>query len=87
MDTRDVANSVQCLVKDVVLTRKWQLQTDNMAERLKLGWRPSLYLTPGRVPPMLWAVGGRPRLLVPSDLWTEREANSAHRSCSMRLRT
>ena len=34
-----------------------------------------LCLVPGRVPPMLWAIGGRPRLLVPSQLWSTMSAD------------
>ena len=30
---------------------------------------PSIWLAPGRLPPMLWALGGRARLLVPSEFW------------------
>ena len=59
------------LLKDVrPAPAEWQLQTDELAKRIGLRWRPSLCLVPGRVPPMLWAIGGRPRLLVPSELWT-----------------
>ena len=32
-----------------------------------------MYLVPGRVPPLIWAIGGRPRLLVPSELWKATE--------------
>src|SRR5262245_13062527 len=31
---------------------------------------PSIWLAPGRVPPMLWALGGRSRVLVPLELWS-----------------
>ena len=61
----------QRLLKDVQpVPEEWQSHTDELAERMGLGWRPSVCLVPGRVPPMLWAIGGRPRLLVPSKLWT-----------------
>ena len=49
---------------------EWQAQTDDLAARLGLRRRPAVCLVPGRVPPMLWAIGGRPRLLVPSQLWS-----------------
>ena len=48
---------------------EWQSHADLMAERMGLSQCPRLWLVPGRVPPMLWAIGGRPRLLVPSQLW------------------
>jgi beta-lactamase regulating signal transducer with metallopeptidase domain len=48
---------------------EWQTLTAELAGRLGLGEAPRLYLVPGRVPPMLWAIGSRPRLLVPSELW------------------
>ena len=48
---------------------EWQTRTAELAGRLGLGKAPCLYLVPGRVPPMLWAIGSRPRLLVPSELW------------------
>ena len=50
---------------------EWQFHTDALAERLGLGWKPAVFLVPGRVPPMLWAIGGEPRVLVPSQLWAE----------------
>ena len=46
-----------------------QSHTDRLAEHVGLGQKPTVCLVPGRVPPMLWAIGGRPRLLVPSQLW------------------
>lgn len=49
--------------------REWQDQSDALAERLGLTRRPQVHLVPGPVPPMLWAIGGRPRLLIPSQLW------------------
>ena len=66
----------QHLLKDVrPAPEEWQLNTDELARRIGLAWRPSLCLVPGRVPPMLWAIGGRPRLLVPLDLWTSMGAD------------
>jgi beta-lactamase regulating signal transducer with metallopeptidase domain len=50
---------------------EWQARTAELAGRLGLSEAPSVCLVPGRVPPMLWAIGGRPRLLVPSELWSE----------------
>ena len=46
-----------------------QKGVDALAERLNLSRAPSIWLAPGRVPPMLWALGGRARLLVPSQFW------------------
>jgi beta-lactamase regulating signal transducer with metallopeptidase domain/predicted nucleic acid-binding Zn-ribbon protein len=64
------------LLKDIrPAPDEWQLQTDELAERMGLTRRPSLSLVPGRVPPMLWAIGGRPRLLVPSELWKRMVAD------------
>ena len=46
-----------------------QKQLDEVADRLDLRRAPSIWLAPGRLPPMLWALGGRARLLVPSEFW------------------
>jgi beta-lactamase regulating signal transducer with metallopeptidase domain len=80
------------LLKDVQpASGEWQSQTDELAERMALARRPSLCLVPGRVPPMLWAIGGRPRLLVPSELWTrmvpdERTALLLHELAHLKRR-
>ncbi len=61
----------QRLMKDIDLApAEWQARTHELAVRLGLSEAPSLCLVPGRVPPMLWAIGGRPRLLIPSELWS-----------------
>ena len=56
---------------------EWQART----RELPLGWDLSklrrLCLVPGRVPPMLWAIGGQARLLVPSELWLDDERGPA----------
>ncbi len=52
-------------------TAEWQFDAGELAMRMGLSWCPAVCLVPGRVPPMLWAVGGQPRLLVPSKLWKE----------------
>jgi beta-lactamase regulating signal transducer with metallopeptidase domain len=49
---------------------EWRAHTDGLAERLGMSCRPSVELVPGRVPPMLWTICGRPRLLVPRELWS-----------------
>lgn len=48
-----------------------QKRLDAVADRLNLRRAPSIWLAPGRVPPMLWALGGRARLLVPRDFWQD----------------
>ena len=47
----------------------------------ELGLRrpPTVWLVPGRVPPMLWAFGGRARLLVPAELWPSLDERSSGR--------
>ncbi len=44
-------------------------QVQRWAERLGLAACPGVWLLPGRVSPMVWALGGRPRLFVSSALW------------------
>ena len=48
---------------------EWQAEIDELAGRLGLRRAPTACLVPGDVPPMLWAVGPRARLLVPARLW------------------
>jgi beta-lactamase regulating signal transducer with metallopeptidase domain len=48
----------------------WQAQLHDLAGRLALRRSPAVCLVPGEVPPMLWTVGKRPRLLLPSRLWS-----------------
>jgi beta-lactamase regulating signal transducer with metallopeptidase domain len=58
------------LLKDGPLVpQKWQDQSDELAEQLGIARRPQVHLVPGQVPPMLWAIGGRPKVLIPSQLW------------------
>ena len=62
----------QRLMKEIKpASEEWQSCTAELGDRLGLAVAPTLCLVPGRVPPMLWAIGGRPRLLVPSELWSE----------------
>lgn len=62
----------QRLIKEIEpASEEWQSCTAELGHRLGLAEAPTLCLVPGRVPPMLWAIGGRPRLLVPSELWSE----------------
>ncbi len=45
-----------------------QGRTDALARRLRLGRTPSVWFLPGALPPLLWALGGRPRLFFPRAL-------------------
>ncbi len=45
-----------------------QERTRRLARSLGLRYCPRVRLLPGRIAPMLWAIGGPPRLLVPADL-------------------
>jgi beta-lactamase regulating signal transducer with metallopeptidase domain len=45
-----------------------QERTRRLAQSLGLRRCPRVRLLPGRIAPMLWAIGGSPRLLVPADL-------------------
>lgn len=40
-----------------------------LGRRIGLSEVPRVWFVPGSVCPMLWSVGGRPRVLVPRDLW------------------
>jgi beta-lactamase regulating signal transducer with metallopeptidase domain len=51
----------------------WQSHANTLAQQIGLGGSPSVYLVPGRVPPLIWALGGRPKILVPSALWAATE--------------
>lgn len=46
-----------------------QAEVEAAAARIGLRWAPRAFLVPGDVPPMIWAVGWRARLLVPARLW------------------
>ena len=60
----------QRLLRDMrPATEELQFQTDELAERVGLNVKPVVCLVPGHVPPMLWAIGRQPRLLVPAELW------------------
>ena len=45
-----------------------QDQARSLAERLGIKDAPEVWLVPSAIPPMLWALGTRPKLLVPADL-------------------
>jgi beta-lactamase regulating signal transducer with metallopeptidase domain len=46
-----------------------QAQARELAARLGLASCPGVWMVPGRVSPMLWALAGKPRLLLPAELW------------------
>jgi beta-lactamase regulating signal transducer with metallopeptidase domain/uncharacterized membrane protein len=55
----------------------------SVAEKLGLSRCPRVWLVPKVIAPALWAVGGQPRLLIPSELWdrlddTQRAVLIAH---------
>src|SRR5258707_575541 len=45
-----------------------QKRARRLAERLGLRRCPDVWLLPGRVAPLLWAAGGRPRVFLPDGL-------------------
>jgi hypothetical protein len=56
---------------------------ERMARRLDLRRIPMCLVVPARVPPMLWALIGPPRIILPGELWSslnddERDAILAH---------
>jgi beta-lactamase regulating signal transducer with metallopeptidase domain len=46
-----------------------QRQARRLAVRLGLADCPGVWLVPGRISPMLWALGGAPRLILPAGFW------------------
>src|SRR5579859_624246 len=46
-----------------------QSRVGQLSRRLGLRSAPAVYFIPGSLCPMLWAVGGSPRLLIPVALW------------------
>jgi hypothetical protein len=49
-----------------------QERGQKLAGRMGLRRCPAIVMFPGAISPMLWAVGGPPRLLLPRDLWDRR---------------
>jgi beta-lactamase regulating signal transducer with metallopeptidase domain len=47
----------------------WELRARELAGRLALRRYPAVRLVPGEIPPMLWTLGIRSRLLLPRRLW------------------
>lgn len=54
-------------------------ESDALAARLGLRRPPAVWLIPGRVSPMLWALAGAPRVLLPAELW--HRLDPARRRC------
>jgi beta-lactamase regulating signal transducer with metallopeptidase domain len=46
-----------------------QEQAGQVARRLGLTWCPRVWLVPAPIPPLLWAVAGSARILLPAALW------------------
>jgi beta-lactamase regulating signal transducer with metallopeptidase domain len=66
-------------------------QVEALARRLGLGRVPRLWSVPGAVSPMLWSLGGPPRLIVPEELWKscddrQRATLLAHELAHLRRR-
>jgi RND family efflux transporter MFP subunit len=64
-------------------------QSRRIAERLGLRRFPEILLVPARMPPMLWAIFGRPRVLLPEALWqkfddAQRDSVLAHELAHLR---
>ena len=60
----------QRVLRDVApMPGEWQARIGELARQMALRRTPTVCLVPGEIPPMLWAVGRRPRLLVPRSLW------------------
>jgi beta-lactamase regulating signal transducer with metallopeptidase domain len=80
------------LLRDVEpMPAEWRDETDELAARLGLRHPPTTCLVPGDVPPMLWALGPRVRLLVPARLWAtltddERTSLLLHELAHLRRR-
>jgi beta-lactamase regulating signal transducer with metallopeptidase domain len=68
-----------------------QEQVRRLGQRLGLRRCPGVWVLPARVPPLLWALAGTPRLLLPCGLWDrlgeeEMEALLAHELAHLRRR-
>jgi beta-lactamase regulating signal transducer with metallopeptidase domain len=80
-----IAGSVACLV--LIVSRIYRFgrllsyarspspalleQVQRLADHLGLAVYPAVWLVPGKVSPMVWALGRRPQLFVPSGLWEQ----------------
>ena len=100
-----LAGSLTCFA--LVIVRSWRFarllrhaapappplaqRVAHLASRLGLRRPPGVWLVPGAVCPMLWAVLRRPRLLLPETLWAklgeaERDSLLAHELAHLRRR-
>ena len=57
---------------------KWQMLARKIARRLGLRGAPAIYATSARISPMVWWVGGRVRVIVPTILLEEMETEQSH---------
>jgi beta-lactamase regulating signal transducer with metallopeptidase domain len=55
--------------------RDLQQQVEQLAQELGLARCPGVWIVPGTVSPMLWALGGKPRLLLPRLLFEQLSAD------------
>ena len=63
---------LKCLLRDVQpAPADLQARVSAVARQLQLRRVPTTWLVPGRIPPMLWTLGGQARLLVPCELWPD----------------
>ena len=66
-------------------------RVEDLAKRVDLRKPPTVWMVPARVPPMLWALVGPPRLLLPETLWkslgdSERETILVHELAHLKRR-
>ena len=53
------------------LSKPLKDQLDSIARRIGVAQVPEIRIVPGQIPPLLWTLGSRPRLFLPSSLWHE----------------
>jgi len=66
-------------------------KVESIAKTLELRWIPTTVIVPACIPPMLWALVGRPTLILPQALWErldddERDAILAHELAHLKRR-
>ena len=66
---RHAGDAIHACVRFAVRARDVQPRADMLARRLGLRSSPAVWFVPAFVSPMLWSLGGRPRLLLPKGLW------------------